>query len=186
MVSLGQLWLPILLAPVLVFVASSVMHMALKYHNTDYRGLANEDAVRAAINAGGADAGTYLIPYTADMKEMGTPEMQRKLAEGPVGMLTLRKAGAVGMGASLVQWFVNGLVISLLTAYVAIHALPAGTHYLRVFQVVGTVAWLGYAGGRAQDSIWMGRPWGITVKDIADGLVYALLTAGCFGWLWPR
>jgi hypothetical protein len=28
--------------------------------------------------------------------------------------------------------------------------------------------------------------WGTTIKEVIDGLVYGLLTAGTFGWLWPR
>jgi len=30
------------------------------------------------------------------------------------------------------------------------------------------------------------RNWGTTLKSVFDGLVYALFTAGAFGWLWPR
>jgi hypothetical protein len=35
------------------------------------------------------------------------------------------------------------------------------------------------------NSIWRGQSWGTTWKHVADGLVYALVTAGTFGWLWP-
>jgi len=34
MVSLAALWLPILLAAVFVFIASSIIHMVLPYHKT--------------------------------------------------------------------------------------------------------------------------------------------------------
>lgn len=36
-----------------------------------------------------------------------------------------------------------------------------------------------------QNSIWYKRKWSSTLKSMADGLVYALVTAGTFGWLWP-
>jgi hypothetical protein len=26
----------------------------------------------------------------------------------------------------------------------------------------------------------------LTIKEVFDGLIFALLTAGTFGWLWPR
>jgi len=26
----------------------------------------------------------------------------------------------------------------------------------------------------------------MTIKEVVDGLIYGLLTAGTFGWLWPR
>jgi hypothetical protein len=35
-------------------------------------------------------------------------------------------------------------------------------------------------------SIWYSRAWINTIKSTIDGLIYALLTAGTFGWLWPR
>jgi hypothetical protein len=85
-----------------------------------------------------------------------------------------------------VKWFIFCLVISLFVAYVAGRTLGPGTEYLAVFRIVGTVAFLGYSGSQATDSIWKGQSWGTTIKHIFDGLVYGLLTAGMFGWLWPR
>ena len=126
-VSLGALWLPIILSAVLVFVASSIIHMVLGYHQRDYTPLPNEDAVRAAIRSGNPPPKQYIFPYCANPKEMSSPEMQRKYVEGPVGVLNLRPAGVPGMGPSLGQWFVFTLVVSFFVAYVACHALPAGS-----------------------------------------------------------
>lgn len=186
MVTLGALWLPILVSAVLVFIVSSILHMVLKYHSRGYIKLANEDAVRAAIRSGNPEPRMYVIPYMADYSELKTPEMQQKFAEGPVGTLTIRKPGAYAMGPSLVQWFVFSLVIAYFAAYIASRTIQAGADYLHVFRVVGTVAFLGYAGGAIPPSIWMGKPWSITFTDIFDGLIYGLVTAGAFGWLWPR
>ena len=36
MVGLTSLWLPILLSAIVVFILSSVIHMFLGYHNSDY------------------------------------------------------------------------------------------------------------------------------------------------------
>ena len=185
-VSLGALWLPIVLSAILVFVASSIIHMVLGYHQRDYTPLPNEDAVRAAIRSGNPPPKQYIFPYCANPKEMSSPEMQRKFVEGPVGVLNLKAAGVPGMGASLGQWFVFTLVVSFFVAYVACHALPAGEAYLKVFQVVGAVAFLAYAAGQLPAAIWMGKPWAVAWKEVFDGLVYGLLTAGTFGWLWPR
>jgi hypothetical protein len=52
--------------------------------------------------------------------------------------------------------------------------------------LTGTVAFAGYALALPQHSIWYKRGWGFTLKTMFDGLVYALLTAGVFGWLWPE
>ena len=35
------------------------------------------------------------------------------------------------------------------------------------------------------DAIWFGRPWSFVMKGQFDALLYALLTAGVFGWMWP-
>jgi hypothetical protein len=186
MVSLAALWLPIVLSGVLVFVLSSIIHMVLGYHRSDYTRLPNEDAVRAAIRSGNPAPAQYIIPYLAGPKEMESPEMKQKLAEGPLGVLNIRPAGAIGMGPSLVQWFVYSLIVSGLVAYVASHALPHGSPYLHVFRIVGAVGFLAYAAGQLPAAIWMGKPWSIAAKEAFDGLLYGLVTAGTFGWLWPR
>ena len=107
---IAEFWLPIVVAAVAVFISSSLIHMVFKWHNSDYHGLANEDEVRAAIRAGSPKPVMYAIPYCADFKQMGTPEMQKKLADGPVAWLTVRPNGMFGMGPMLGQWFVWNLV----------------------------------------------------------------------------
>jgi hypothetical protein len=112
--------------------------------------------------------------------------MQRKYAEGPIAVINLKPAGDVGMGKALGVWFVFALLISAVVGYVGWAVLPRGTDYLKVFQVLGATAWLAYAGGQVPAAIWMGKPWSIAGKEVFDGLLYALVTAGSFGWLWPR
>jgi hypothetical protein len=186
MVSLGSLWLPILLSAVLVFIVSAVIHMVLKYHNKDYTRLPNEDAVRAAIRSGNPAPAQYVIPYCPEMKDMEKPEVQQKFTEGPVAVINLMLPGVPRMGKYLVQWFIFSLVVSLIVAYVAGSATPPGARYLHVFRVVGATAFLAYAAGQVPAAIWMGKPWKVTWKEVFDGLVYGLVTAGTFGWLWPR
>jgi hypothetical protein len=55
-----------------------------------------------------------------------------------------------------------------------------------VFRFAGTTAFIGYSVALWQMSIWYRRAWSTTIKATVDGLIYALLTAGVFGWLWPR
>lgn len=186
MVELTALWLPILLSAVIVFVASSILHMVLPLHRSDYQKLPNEDKIMEAMRAAGVGPGNYHFPHCNSPKEMGTPEMMDKLKAGPVGMLNVIPSGAPGMGKYLVQWFLFCLVIGVFVAYLTGRTLGPGTHYLAVFRVAGTVAFLGYAGGQISDSIWKGQRWGITAKHVFDALIYGLLTAGTFGWLWPR
>jgi len=186
MVSLGALWIPILLSAVIVFITSFLVHMVLKYHNSDYSKLPNEDAVRAAIRAGNPPPAQYMIPHCADMKLMESPEMKAKYVEGPVGLLCIKASGPYSMGPALGQWFVFNLVVSFFVAYVAAHTVASGTVYLEVFRVVGTIAFLAYGAGVVPAAIWMGKPWPVALKELFDGLLYGLVTAGTFGWLWPR
>jgi len=186
MVTLAQVWVPILLSAFLVFIGSSVVHMVLKWHNSDYRKLPNEDEVRAAVRKGNPPPGQYIMPYCTDPKEQAKPENQQRYVEGPVGMITIMRNGVPNMGPMLGQWFGFNIVVSFFVAYVASRTLPLGTEYLKVFQVTGAVAFVSYAMGALPGAIWMGKPWSAALKDVADGLIYALLMAGAFGWLWPK
>jgi hypothetical protein len=180
------LFAPALLATVLVFVASSLIHMVIRWHEPDYGKLANEDEVRAVLRKGAPAPGQYVVPHCLDSKEMAGPAMQQKFVEGPNALLWVRPNGNAKLGGLLGAWIVYVLVLSLLVGYVGASALPRGAEYLKVFQVVGAVAWLAYAWGGPIDSIWKGRPWLSTFRGFVDGLVYAALTAGAFAWLWPR
>lgn len=187
MVPITALWLPILLAAVFVFIVSSIMHMALKYHRSDYRQLPHEADVLDALRKAGVTAGNaYHFPYCAEMKEMGKPEMMEKYKRGPIGMLTLMPNGAPKMGKFLGLWFFYTVLVSFFVAYLTGRTLPAGTHYLAVFRVAGATAFMAYGLSQFADSIWKGQTWGVTAKHIVDGLVFALVTAGTFGWLWPH
>ena len=178
-----SLWLPILLSAIAVFVASSLIWMVVQYHNSDWKKLPDEEAVRSMLN--GVPPGQYSLPHAADNKARQSEEWQSKYEEGPAAMMVVLPHGSIAMGKQLGQWIVYTLIISTLVAYVTGATLPAGSSYLRVFQVAGVVATMAYAGSVAAGSIWFGHTWSRTAKDIVDGAVYGLLTAGIFGWLWP-
>jgi len=186
MVPITALWLPILLSAVIVFVASSIIHMALPIHKSDYRKLLEEDKVLDAIRAAGVTPGpVYYFPHTTH-REMKSPEAIERFKRGPVGLLTVIPSGPPAMGKYLGQWFVYCVVISVFVAYLTGRTRSPGTAYLEVFRVAGTTAFLGYAAAQIHDAIWKGQTWGVTFKHVFDGLIYALLTAGTFGWLWPK
>lgn len=185
MVPLTDLWLPIILSAVVVFIASSIVHMVLPFHRSDYQQLPEEDMLRAAMRSAGLRPGFYVFPF-ASHKEMGSPEILAKYKEGPVGLLTVIPNGPPAMPKFLAKWFAFCLVLGVFVASLAGRTLAPGTSYLAVFRVVGTAAFLGYAFAHIGDFIWRGRPAVMTVKELVDGLIYGLLTAGVFGWLWPR
>jgi hypothetical protein len=186
MIPLTALWLPILVSAVTVFFASFIMHMALSYHKSDYRKLPNEDRITEALRSAGVTRGpAYFFPYLS-FKEMKSAPAIEKMKRGPVGLLTLLPSGPPAMGKSLIQWSLFCVVISIFAAYLSGRLLAPGTGFLQVFRVIGTVAWLGYGAAHAQESIWSGRSWGVTLKHLFDSVIYALLTAAIFGWLWPK
>lgn len=184
MVTIAALWLPILLSAVVVFIASSVIHMVLKYHRSDYGKLPNEERLLGAIRTESLTPGLYAFPH-AGSSAMGSPEMIEKFKRGPVGMLTVMPSAPPAMPKYLAQWFLFTVVVGVFVAYVAGRTLAPGAEYLSVFRIAGTVAFLAYAGEEAVNSIWRGQRWSVTLKNSVDGLVYGLLTAGLFGWLWP-
>ena len=186
MVPWSALLLPALVASVLIFIASSLIHMVFRWHQSEYKTLPNEDEVRAAINKSRPVPGKYVMPFCKDGKEMASPEMQRKYTEGPNVVMFVRENGAVQLGPFLGKWFAYTLVVSLLVGYLARATLAPGAEYLQVFQVVGAAAWFAYAWAIPSDSIWMGKRWSATLIYMLDGLIYAALTAGAFAWLWPK
>lgn len=185
MVSLAALWLPILLSAVIVFVASSIMHMLLKYHQGDYHQLPDEDKLLAALRSANLKRGLYVFPFCTH-KDMKSPALIEKYKQGPVGFLNIVPNGPPAMPKFLIQWFVFCLVVGFFVAYLAAHTLAPGTPYLAVFRVVGTAAFLAYGLGNLANGIWKGQTWSAVIKEVIDGLVYGLLTAGTFGWLWPH
>jgi hypothetical protein len=186
MTPLVALWLPIVLSAVVAFLASSLIHMVLPWHRSDYPPMPGEDRFMDAVRPLDIPPGDYMVPRPASMKEMGSPEFREKLQRGPVMMATVMPNGVQGMARNLVLWFVFCLIASVFAGYVAGSALPPGSDYLAVFRFAGVTAFACYAVAQWQASIWYRRAWSITLKLTIDGLIYALLTAGIFGWLWPR
>lgn len=184
MVSLMSLWLPILLSAVAVFVASSMIHMLLRWHSSDYTPVPDEDALMAEMRRAGLGPGDYVVPHAAGMEQMKDPAYLEKVKQGPVAFISVGR-NDLGMGKSLSLWFLYSLAVGVLAGYVAGRALGPGADYLEVFRFVGATALGGYSLALAQQSIWFSRRWSSTLKSMADGVVYALLTAGMFGWLWP-
>ena len=185
MVSILSLWLPILLSAVFVFIISSIIHMVLNYHRNDFIKVPSEDDVMESLRKFNIPPGDYVIPCAGSSKEMQSPEYIEKTKKGPVVFMTVMESGPPKMGKSLMLWFIYSVLVGVLAAYVASRALQPGAYYLSVFRFVGVTAFTGYALALLQNSIWYKRNWAATLKSMFDGLIYALFTAGTFGWLWP-
>lgn len=186
MTGLSTLLIPILLSAVLVFLASSVIHMMTPWHKNDYPKVLNEDQLRDAIRPLAIPPGDYMVPRPSSTEEMRSPEFAEKCKQGPNLIMTVLPTGAFSMGKNLALWFVYCVVVGTFAAYVAGRALPPGATYLEVFRFVGCTAFIGYALALWQMTIWYHRSLGTTIRSTIDGLIYALLTAGVFGWRWPQ
>jgi hypothetical protein len=186
MVPLTSLWIPILLSAVIVFVASSIIHMVLPHHRSDYRKLPAEDEVMEALRKIGILPGDYIVPCAGSLKGMQAPGFIDKMKKGPVIFMTVVPSGPPSVRKNMAQWFLYCMVVGVFAGYIAGRALPPESHYLAVFRFAGCTAFVGYALALWQNSIWYKRAWRTTFLYTFDGLLYGLLTAGTFGWLWPR
>lgn len=184
-VSLVSLWLPILLAGVLCWFASALIHMLIKHHNSDYAELSNEQEVVDALRAGSPRPALYTLPYCVDMKEMGSESVQKKFNDGPVAMISVLPSGLPPMGKLLAQQLVFFLVGSVLIALLTALSLTSDTAYMSVFKLVFLASFLTYGWAQIPQSIWMGQPWSNCIRYLIDAVIYACVSAGVFAWLWP-
>ncbi|HET7691471.1 MAG TPA: hypothetical protein VFM44_00135 [Gemmatimonadota bacterium] len=183
MVPILSLLAPVLVAAVLVFLASFILHMVLPYHRSDFRRVESEDALMESLRKLGVGPGNYMMPHAASPSAMKDPAFVEKKKRGPVAVLTVMRDPS--MGVSLAQWFVYCVVVSVFAAYIAGRALGPGAEYLEVFRFSGAAAFGAYGLALWQNSIWYKIAWSTTLKSNIDSLIYGLLTGGAFGWLWP-
>lgn len=175
------LWLPILVSAAVAFIASSLIWMVFRWHNSDYARTSDETAVRAALQ--GESPGFYLLPYCMDPAEFKQADTQKKFVDGPQAYITVVPNGLPNMPPKLAGMFAFFLFVGVLCAYVVSRTLVPGAAYLEVFRVAGTVAFIANCIALIPESIWFGRPWRMTAKNVLDALIYGLLTGGVFGWL---
>ena len=183
---LANLWMPILLSGVAVFIVSSIIHMVVPIHRNDYDGMPGEDAVRAAMRENGMKPGNYYFPLCRSMKDLQEPGMKEKFDEGPVGFMTVLPNGLPAMGKALGQWFVFTLFVGAFVAYASWLAVGAtGADPRHIFRIASTIAVAAYGVGAMTDSIWKGVKWSTSFKFLFDGLLYGLATGAVFAWQWP-
>ena len=185
MIALTSLVIPIVVAAVLVFIASSIIHMATPWHHNDFKSVPDQDRLMDALRSFNLGPGDYVVPRPASRKDEASPEFAALLKRGPIVAMTILP-GHVVIAKNLVLWFVYCIVVALCAAYIAGEALTPGAASKKVFQFAGATAFIGFALGLWQQTIWYSRSWVTTLKSTLDGLIYGVVTAGVFAWLWPR
>ena len=183
MVTLGSLWLAILLAAVVVWIASAVIWTALPHHRKDFARLASEEEARSLLR--GTPPGMYSLPHAESDAALKDPHYVAKMNEGPVGFLTVMPSGPPAMGGRMVRSFLFFLLVAFVFAYLASNYVPAGVSYIQVFRFAAVTSWMAFGFAYVQESVWFGRPWSNSARHLVDAFVYGLLIGGVFGWLWP-
>ena len=186
MLSLTQMWLPILLSTIAIFVVSSAIHMASPWHKGDYPRMANEDAVMDALRPLAIPPGDYFFPKPETMADMKSPAYIERVNRGPKVLMTVMPNGMTAMGPMLLQWVLFVLVVTGLAAHVASRSVGAGAPGGHVFHQVFLVSFAAYALGVIPMSIWYYRGWSLTLKSTLDAAIYAAITAAIFQWWWPE
>ncbi len=182
---LQQLWIPIVASAAILWVASFFLHMVSPHHKGEWKGMPGEQGVVDAITAAGLKPGQYWFPW-GEMADMKNPEYMEKLKRGPNGTLVIWP-GPVNMGRNLVLMLLFYLLAGVFVAYVSWYSLGAGSHpYLHVFRIAGATAVAAHCLGWMPNMIWFGGTTRCFWTYLFDGIVYGLLTAGTFGWLWLK
>ena len=186
MVGLSALWMPIVVSAVFVLIALALIHGLLGWHKGDMIAVPGEAKVMDTLRSLNIQPGDYRFPYGYTTKEMTAPEFVEKMKQGPVGVMSIWPNGEINMGKLIGQWFIYSLFIAVLVAYITGRTRGPGASYLEVFRVSGGVAFCCYVVAHWQNWIWWGKSTRFTVTHSLDGIIFALITAGTFGWLWPR
>src|SRR5688572_6500835 len=182
---LTELWLPILVSGVAVFILSALAWTVMPHHKKDFTGLPNADALQALMRQHPPKPGQYAIPCASEMRGLEDPAVKEQMEQGPRAYITVVPNGMPSMGPMMAQSFVFYVLVSLLVGYVSWHALGPGAEYLAVFRIAGATAAMSYVLASVPESIWFGCPWANFRRRALDGIVFGLFTAGIFGWLWP-
>ena len=184
MVGIAELWLPILISGIAVFVVSSIMWMVLPHHKADIQFLENEEDFDKALNGLDIKPGYYMFPGCGG-KDMKSEEFKTRWKSGPWGSITIR-GNAPNFGGNLLKCFIMYLIISAMAGYLAGIGTMPGAEYMDVFRAVGTAAILGYCMGGIANDFFLGKPTRFIITCFIDGVIYALVTAGVFAAMWPE
>ncbi|HKS80880.1 MAG TPA: hypothetical protein VJR23_05200 [Candidatus Acidoferrales bacterium] len=185
MVPYASLCIPILVSAIAVFIVSSILHMVLPYHRSDYKPLPDEDKLLEPLRNAKLPRGLYNFPFCTP-KDMKSPEKIEKFKKGPVGFLVLYPNEAPAMSKFLTLWFLFCLVVSACVGLIAARIIPPGHHRHHIVHIVGFTSFLVYGVSRLSDGVWKGQPWSNVIKEVIDGAIYGAVTGLTFAFLWPR
>ena len=182
---LKELWLPIVVSGVIVWVASFLIWMVSPMHKGEWKSLPDEKGFMGAMIEMGVQPGQYMFPNPTDRSDMKNPEFLERVKRGPNGIITVWP-GPANMGKNMVLTLILYWIVSLFVAYLGWNCLQPTDPYLHKFRISGTAAVMAYCFASLPHDIWFGRPGRAILTSLIDGVIYGLLTAGTFAWLWPK
>lgn len=179
---LADLWIPIVVSAVAVFIVSSLMWMVSPHHKADIQALPDEAAFDKAMGELNIPAGLYMYPNCHGQDTKGDA-FKGRWKSGPWGMVNVW-GSPPNFGKSLALTFLSYLLVSVFVAYIASNAFAANPSptYLNVFQIVGPIAMVAYCFGGLGNDIFLGKPRRFIITSMLDGVAFSLVTAGVFGW----
>ena len=178
-----DLWLPILINGVVLFVASFIAWVILPHHFGDKRKLDEEQKVMDLVRELNIPPGNYMFPYAKNKQEQGSAEFRERYVEGPRGILDVY--ATANMGLNMVLTVVFFLITSAVIGYITHFTCPpgdAGVDFMRVFRVAGTIGILTHGSSGVLNGIWFKRR---SFTDIIDGIVFGVILGLIFAALWP-
>jgi len=179
---LAVLWLPILVATVVLWILSFVAWVVSSHHFGDFKRLDAEDDIMDLLKQEQVPAGNYMFPYSGSKQEQGSKEYAERYAQGPRGTLNIYDMPNMGLNMALTILYF--LVTVMTIAYITEVACPIGdasNDFMRVFRFAGTVGVLTYASSPILHRIWFkAKMW----TDILDGAVYGTALGLIFALLW--
>ena len=181
-----QLWLPIIVSTIVVFVVSALAWMVFPHHKADVKTLPDEKALMDHLEQANIPCGTYMWPGCGSGEDMKSPQFKARFEAGPWGSMNIL-ARQPNFGLNLLLVFIFYVVVSIFVGYITSLARPFGEAFtfMEIFRVAGATAVLGYCAGSIPNAIFFGKPCRFVLTDFIDNLVYALLTGAIFAWLWP-
>jgi len=118
MVPVTSLVIPILVSAVIVFVASSIMHMVLPYHRNDLRKVPQENELLDSLRRLNLPSGDYAVPHAGSPAAMKEPEFIDKMKKGPIVLMTIAPGASASIGKNLALWFLYSIVVGFFAAYI--------------------------------------------------------------------
>lgn len=188
MVSLANLWLPILVSAAAVWIASAIAWIVMPHHKGEHKPFPDEDAVLAAIRGQNVPPGIYAFPDW-DPSKSKDPAFIAKMTAGAMGMVHVWPANAMDpktMGGKMIMTFSYCIIVSALLAYLGTMALPKGVEFMHVFRFIGTAGIMSYTLSRIPIDICFNTPRRNMIAAMIDGIAFGLITGAVFGWLWPH